>query len=148
MKKLIFIITIAFVLFGSVTAFSYDVPETLRIGLEYKYKNASTIPISNTAIELGSGQNGNFFYETELTSSAGFTIAFADKTIIETNEFYATYENALMGCADMEDLWGYKAVPAYLSRKTWGVYIYGIPFADADKVASNVEGSIINTNLI
>ena len=52
--------------------FAYNIPSTVRVGLEYKYKNVSSVPISESKIQIG--ENGKF--ETEISSSGnGFTIS-------------------------------------------------------------------------
>ena len=62
--------------------------------------------------------------------------------IIDVNEFYGSYEDALDACADIEKLWGYAAVPAFVGEELSGVYICGE--TDAKRAAGDVGGKVIS----
>ncbi len=122
-------------------AFGYDVPETVMVGLEYKYKNVSSVPISNSSIIIGSEQNGKFVEETEITGSS-LSVNVPQCSIIDANEFYPSYSKALRACDDIEDLWDYKAVPAFVDEGLWNVYIYDTGSDSLSYAADTVSGSI------
>ena len=61
---------------------AYDIPETIRVGLEYKYKNVTSVPISDDHILLGSGFNGEFESEADFIGN-DFSVSVVSETIID-----------------------------------------------------------------
>ncbi len=122
-------------------AMGYTVPDTVRVGLEYKYKNAASVPVSNKNIIIGSEQNGSFEEETEL-SGTSFTFNVPQSTIIDANEYYPSYDKALYACKDLNDMWGYISVPAFVDEGLWGVYIYDTGSDSISYAADTVSGKV------
>ena len=145
MKKIINIfLTVAVLsvdLAFSLPAMGYTVPDTVRVGLEYRYKNVSSAPVSNKNIIIGSEQNGRFEEETQL-SGVSFTFNVPQSTIIDANEFYPSYNKALSACDDLEDMWGYLSAPALVDEGLWGVYIYDTGNDSSSYAADTVSGKI------
>ena len=145
MKRIIKLFLTAAVLYAGFTfslpVMGYTVPETVRVGLEYKYKNVSSVPVSNQNIIIGSEQNGRFEEETEL-SGKSFTFNVPQSTIIDANEFYPSYDKALNACEDLEDMWGYISAPAFVDEGLWGVYIYDTGSDSSSYAADTVSGKV------
>ncbi|MDD3570810.1 MAG: SpoIID/LytB domain-containing protein, partial [Lachnospiraceae bacterium] len=154
MKKIVSIaftaISLAtFFMFSSIV-FAYKLPEKIRVGLEYKYKEVDTVPVSNSKIDIGVQDNEEFYCEAEISSKSGFAVALPSGKTIDANEFYGNYEDAINASEDLNKMWGYDAVPAYVGKKLWGIYICGVSDSQAKYVADDVTGSIVagNSNLM
>lgn len=137
-------------LFFNSTVFAYKLPEKIRVGLEYKYKDVDTVPVSNSIIEIGIDNNEEFYCEAEISSKSGFAVAMPPGKTVDANEFYGNYEDAINASEDLNKLWGYDAVPAYVGKKLWGIYICGVTDSQAKHVADDVTGSVVaeNSNLM
>ena len=137
------------VLIGSaficIPAYGYNVPDTIRVGLEYRYKEVMSVPVSNGSISIGCQNGEDFDSEAKLNGSA-FVFSVPDETVIDTNEFYPSYDKALNGCEDLKDLWGYDCVPAYVEEGLWGVYIYNTNSDSTSFAADTVGGSVVTGN--
>ncbi len=143
MKKrgLIFFI-FAFLIVYSGVCRAYDMPDYVRVGIENGFKEVSSVPIGNNNIKIGIGHEGDFSAEAELLAESSFSVNVPSGNIIDVNEFYGSYEDALDACADIEKLWGYAAVPAFVGEELWGVYICGE--TDAKRAAGDVGGKVIS----
>lgn len=130
-------------IFFSLQAMAFDKIETVRVGLESRYKEVTSVPISETKIEIGK-QDGNSFASQAEIDGSSFTVSLPSGTIINANEFYPTYDYALAACKDLEDLWGYKAVPGMVNNDLWGVFVYNYGNDKADYAADTVTGFIVN----
>ncbi|MEA5084534.1 MAG: SpoIID/LytB domain-containing protein [Lachnospiraceae bacterium] len=128
------------------TVFAYNLPQKIRVGLEYKYKEVETVPVSNSKIEIGIENNEEFYGEAEISGKSGFAVAMPSGKTVDANEFYGNYEDAISASEDLSDMWGYDAVPAYVGKKLWGIYICGVADGEAKYVADDVTGSVITTN--
>ena len=119
--------------------FAYNIPSTVRVGLEYKYKNVSSVPISEIKIQIG--ENGKF--ETEISSSGnGFTISVSNESFVEVEKNINSYENAVYIASNYIQK-GYSAFPAYRGYNNWSIYIGGFTdTAYAETVAKELDGSI------
>lgn len=127
------------------TVFAYNLPENIRVGLEYKYKEVDTVPVSNSKIEIGIENNDEFYCEAEISGNGGFAVAMPSGKTVDANEFYGNYEDAIDASEDLSNMWGYDAVPAYVGEKLWGIYICGVADGEAKYVADDVTGSVIAT---
>ena len=128
------------------TVFAYNLPEKIRVGLEYKYKEVDTVPVSNREIEIGIENNQEFYCEAEISGESGFALAMPSGKTVDANEFYGNYEDAIIASEDLSDMWGYDAVPAYVGKRLWGIYICGVADGEAKYVADDVTGSVVTTN--
>lgn len=127
------------------TVFAYNLPEKIRVGLEYKYKEVDSVPVSNSKIEIGMENNEKFYSEAEISGKSGFAVAMPEGKTVDANEFYGNYEDAINASEDLSKMWGYDAVPAYVGKKLWGIYICGVAENEAKYVADDVTGSVITT---
>lgn len=145
-KTLSAVLIVALTASFSVPVFAYSVPETVRVGLEFAYKDVKTVPIGNDEIEIGCEYKEEFYSETELSSRRGFSVTIPSGVAVDANEYFDDYENALEECDDIEDMWGYEAVPAYVDRNQWGVYICELSNSEAREAASDLDGSVISSS--
>lgn len=96
----------------------------VRIGLEYKYKNVQTVPISDKSIQFGYEVNGNYINELNLNAQSNFSMQGVNNYYINIGSTYSTYEQALAKSNEINQL-AIKAAPASLNTSTWTVYCGG-----------------------
>lgn len=142
MKKLFKGITsliLSFVLITPVNVSAYNVPDTVRIVLEYKYKNVSTVPISETSISVGLNNN----MEADFSSlNGGFSVSVSYDYFVNTDESFKYYEDALDEASEYIRK-GYTAFPTYKGEKQWEIYIGGFSQYDtANTIAEKVGGTV------
>ena len=124
-KKQLASILACAMLFGAapVEAMAYDVPETVRVGLESICKNVSSATIGAWELRIGMEDDGDFEKGGVITSSGIFTAKPA------TGEFIAIDDE--MDCEDALSLvktlsnMGLDAYAAYLEDEDWNVYVKG-----------------------
>lgn len=126
-----------------INIFAYDIPKTVRIGLEYKYKNVSSVPITEANISIGI--NGNM--ETGITSSSGsFSVNVSNEYFVVVKSGMRYYDDALSQCVEYITK-GYNALPAYTGIKNWDIYIGGYSdYNTALQVAQNTGGTVSNSD--
>ena len=78
----IFVLCLVFSILAPFGAYAYDMPQTIRVGLEYKYKNVQSVPISDESIYVGLNYDGDFFDEAQVSGN-GFSISVPTETIID-----------------------------------------------------------------
>lgn len=105
--------------------------ETVRIGLEYKYKNVQSISITTDEITFGYEINGYYNPEVNLKSKNGFSMKTSNSYYISTEEIYTSYEQAANRAANI----GSNAVAASLNSLTWTVYCGGYNSSSEASVA-------------
>ena len=133
-------------LFGS-TAFSYSIPDTVRVGLEYKYKETTAVPITNKSIIIGCENDGEFNGETEITGSS-LQVTLPQGAVIDANEFYPSYNRAISACDDLNDMWEYSAAPAYVDDGLWGIYVYDTGLDSTSYAVDTLSGKSVNSSNI
>lgn len=136
-KQLASILACAMLLSAApVEAMAYNVPDTVRVGLESICKNVSSASIGVWELHIGKEENGDFEEGGVITSGGIFTAKPA------TGEFISIDEE--MDCEDALDLakelseMGLDAYAAYINRQDWTVYV-------KDASASKIE-SVLNTD--
>ena len=131
------------VIINPINVFAYNIPETVRIGLEYKYKNVSSVPISETKISIGI--NGDM--ETGITSTSGsFSVNVTNEYFVVAKSGIRYYDEALSSCVDYITK-GYNAVPAYVGENNWCIYIGGYSdYNTAFQIAQNIGGIVSNAD--
>ena len=102
--------------------YAYDVPSTIRIGLEYKYKDVLTVPISNKKIEFGYNAEDNFISLAEFSSESGFTMNVSYKNYFKMLDKFNSFEDAKRVAENFKN-YGYTAFPVYIGNEDWNVYI-------------------------
>lgn len=98
------------------------IPSWVRIGLEYKYKNANRIDIKNNEILMGYELKGDFIPEAVFQSNTGFCVIPSTAYFISINQYFNTYDEAKALAKDFQRL-GLDAFPSGLSSSKWTVYI-------------------------
>ena len=113
-----------------VGAMAYDVPDTVRVGLESICKNVSSATIGVWELHIGREVNGDFEEGGVVTSSGIFTAKPA------TGEFIVIDEE--MDCGDALRLakslsnMGLDAYAAYLDGEDWTVYVKGSSVSEVE----------------
>lgn len=126
-----------------VNIFAYNIPETVRIGLEYKYKNVYSVPITENKISIGINED----METGITStSGGFSVNVTNEYFVIAKSGIRYYDEALSSCVDYITK-GYNAVPAYVGENNWSIYIGGYSdYNSAFQVAQIIGGIVSNAD--
>ncbi len=123
--------------------YAYSVPDEVRVGLEYKYKDSASVPITNTEIGIGTQRGSSFFPSAVLSSPSGFTMRTGSGYYIGLDHTFASYEKALDCAQDMQRS-GMNAYPAFLGNDDWSVYVTNISsFSEAknmEALAENASG--------
>lgn len=114
----------------------------VRVGLEYKYKNVSSVPITNNSIAIGTIQNGQFQSEAVLSASNSLSVAVSNKSYIALNEEYNSYSKAMEKAVFLKNT-AYQAVPAYLGENRWDVYIYAFNQEEKEEITAAFNHAFI-----
>lgn len=128
-----------------VTAMAYTIPDTVRVGLESVCKNAATASIGVSELKIGTQKNGDFQTGGTLTASGLFSAkpATGDYVAVDTE----------MDCTDALDLAntlvasGLDAYAAYLSGRTWTVYVKNASLSDVEKKTGEDAGRVSFTGV-
>lgn len=150
MKKILFMLC----LFFTVNAMNLNIfainNNIIRVGLEYKYKNVSNIPISNTNIIIGLEHNSNFNECANLNFSGGFQAKIPSQYYLKIEQDFNTYSQAL-NYSNSTNNSNYNYIPVLLDSNNWSVYIGGFSSKSAAEQASlsiNTNTSTVKTNNI
>jgi len=130
----------------SLQAMAYEKINTVRVGLESSYKEVSSVKIAESDIDVGFEKSGNFEKIDELKGS--FSISLAQSTIINANEYYPSYDDAIKACDDIEKLWGYKAAAGMTNEDLWGVFVYEFGKDDEALAADTLKGEKVSDSKI
>lgn len=126
----------------SFSVYASNVPDEIRIGLEYQYKNVSSVPISNKQIGLGSQINDTFQADVMLTAASNFTFTVGTSYYAAVAEMFSSYEAALAASISYQNT-GYQSVPAYLGHNAWAVYLSGFTsLQEITEKAPSIEATI------
>ncbi len=131
------------------TAFAYDVPTTVHIGLTTIGSNMTSVSISNQSITVGAEENGVYVDGGTLQSDSGFTMTVGGGTYGTISQIYTSYEMAKDNADAVEN-----AIPAYVGAGQWRVYIKGLNGKQitektglpAEDVASTANMILIQSN--
>lgn len=118
-KVLILISLFILIFYNNILA--ADSSRIVRIGLEYKYKNVQSVPITNNEITFGYEINGYYNPEITLKSRNGFSMKTSNSYYVSLGEIYTSYEQA----ANRANNIGTNAFVASLNSATWAVYCGG-----------------------
>ena len=77
----------------SCSAFAYTLPENIRVGLEYKYKEVSSVPVANKDIYIGYGDGEDFVSEGEITGSS-FKFSVPSVSMASVNNNFRDFNSA------------------------------------------------------
>lgn len=118
-------------------AFAYEVPENIRVGLEYKYKEVNSVPIKNNKIELGYLNDDRFVSLCEIRSSSGYNFTPFSENYLLIDKYFSDFEKASDAANDCGKN-GYEAA-VYVFKDEFSVAILG---NSAYSNYRNVEGDI------
>ncbi len=119
-----------------------QIPQNVRIGLEYKYKNVDQIPITNTQIVMGYEVNGHWVEGALLSSNTGFVARVSNQYYLTTQQNFATYTEA-SEFAILFRAYTVPVVPVSLGSGIWT--LYAGPYSTQEEAA--VGAQFINTNI-
>lgn len=135
-KYLFFFTVIIAVVFIKSVSFS-DENETVRVGLEYKYKSADNIPVANKSITIGNG--------AQLYSENGFVIKAENRAYIELENKFSDFSQAKSFCESS----GYGQFYAYPVLKEGGSFgIYVGAFGSVDEAKGYMTSASIKGNAV
>ena len=106
----------------SVQAFGSVIPDTIRVGLEYKYKNVAFVPIQNQHIAFGAYEGDRFIEEAEFETDSSFQLSVTSSSYGAVDREFESYEDAQDLAEEYLDN-GFSAAPAYFGEGVWHVYI-------------------------
>lgn len=118
----------------------------IRVGLEYKYKSVSSVPISNKKISVGFEEENNFVSICEFASESGFTVKPENRAYIKIGD-YNNFGEVLSLCNN--NIYG--QFSPYIALTGKGIYsVYVGPFNSSDEAkrymnASSIAGSVLTS---
>lgn len=122
MKKIFFMIVFSFVLYLSITKTYAESGKIIRVGLEYRLKDVSSIDLKNSYINVGFENNGQFYSHGSIKSNTGFTVKPVNGIYLKVLSNFRSYDEASNYAKTI-----YKGnndvVPALTELGTWNVYI-------------------------
>ncbi len=140
-KQLAFVLTCGLLLASvPAKAMAYDVPDTVRVGLESICKNASSATIGVWELSIGMEEDGDFEEGGRITSSGTFTAKPA------TGDFVAV--DVELDCdealelADSLSHMDLDAYAAYLDGEDWTVYVKGASRSEVERAAKEDAFSV------
>lgn len=135
MKKLIFLVLLVMTVFNSSCLILADENVNIRVGLEYSFKDVSSIPINNNKIIIGFEQN-SVFTKYGTVSGNNLLSKVTYPYYLAANVNFSNYESALNFALDFKDN-KFNAVPALNEQKVWNVYFGGFNSQEEAKVAKD-----------
>ncbi len=135
MKKLCFCMSIFFMLLGANAVSAESVSETLRIGLESKYRNVSSVPISNKSLILGVGIEDNF-YECGTVFGDNLSVGSASAYYLKSSEVFSDYNSAASYAETVN------GIPALTNMNVWNVYFAG--YSNEGEAEQTKKGAVIS----
>lgn len=125
-----------------------QVPQYVRVGLEYKYKNVKSVPITNKTIALVSYSLGAFNKDVEISAKTAFSMNLGTSYYIDLKQNYKSYDDAYNAANGYNDI---DVVPVMFNSGVWGTYAWGFSsYSDASTsallyngVAVQPDGSIL-----
>ncbi len=144
MKKYLFsIVFFLFFLFSLNIAYGSQ-NDMIRVGLEYKYKNVSSVEISNNEINFGFEADGSFLTSGELKSQNGFCVKPENKAYIKLTQKFKSYYDALNSC---QKIYGqFSAYPALNGNGIYSVYVGA--FNSLDEANRYMQASQISAEAV
>jgi len=138
-KKIVFSAFIISV-FSTVNAFAYDMPETIRVGLEYKYKEVESVSVKNEEIVVGYEEDGEFVEVVELEGT-DFVFSVTEDTVADLGETFDDFDDAQDYADEIRDDYGVDAVVVFLDIEEWGVYAIDVSEDDIDDMEADEADS-------
>ncbi|KXL53218.1 amidase enhancer precursor [Anaerotignum neopropionicum] len=137
-KKLKRLITMALTLgltFSAMpqSAFAFEVPQVLRIGLESICKNKTTITLGGDELLIGTEKNGNFYKDGTISSKSGFTVNLCSGEYIAIDDEMAQ-EDASDLAYNLNRL-NLKAYATYLGKDDWTVYVANSSVSEVEQAS-------------
>jgi stage II sporulation protein D len=123
----------------TLNVFAYSVPDTIRVGLEYKYKEVTSVPISNKEISIGYEKNEEFVSEGIVSAKNSFSVKVPSGTIESFDESFSSFEKANDFAQESEEEYNCDAFAVYKNGE-WEVY--------ACDVSDSVGKSVSTSNIV
>ena len=125
----------------SCSAFAYTLPENIRVGLEYKYKEVSSVPVANKDIYIGYGDGEDFVSEGEITGSS-FKFSVPSVSMASVNKNFSDFNSAKEYADEIKSEYDCTAVPAATSKNSWTVYVLN----GSDNVLNDTSASKVTSS--
>lgn len=131
-KKFVFcVIAFIYVLCLSVYVFC-DSDDIIKVGLNSKFNNISSVGISNSSIKIGIMKDGEF-YGSDSISGNNFSIKTGKDYYIASKKSFGTFKEAKKNS-------GEKGIPVLIDKNCWKIYFGGYG-SESDAVKSKNEFS-------
>ncbi len=141
MKKLAYFLLSAALVLSCVpisSAFAYTAPSVIRVGLTYKYKEVSTISITNKSITIGFEHDGAFSPAASLAAASGFSVVCANLYYLKTEKISPDFTTAKNEAVSIINNQGLKAAPCLTGVNSWCVAVGGFQ-TRAEAVAAQAK---------
>ncbi|OGO85845.1 MAG: hypothetical protein A2Y24_00475 [Clostridiales bacterium GWE2_32_10] len=132
MKYVKYIITSIFCLglfMDMVFAEGIKTPDTIRIGLEYSYKELAKVDIASKQIICGSFDGYNFTQVFNMSSNTGFSVYTDDNFYLKFGGDYYSYDDA-KATLEALNVTEVNKFLAYISDNVWNIYLGGYATQD------------------
>ncbi len=149
LKKRKLALTLALILlFVNAISVSAAVPKIIRIGLSSKYKEVSSISISNKTVKVGYEVNDSFVLQATIESQNGLSAIPSNFYYVKTKETYASFEQASAKAKTLKTA-TQNALAAFLGANNWQVYYGGFAtYKEAENTAIATGGTVVNPSSI
>lgn len=124
------------------TAFAYEVPDFVRVGLESVCKNKTSATLGGDTIEIGTNKNGTFQKDASVSSESGFSVALTTSDYIAIDE--EMDQSDASDLASNMDKLGFDAYVAYLGDDIWSVYILGSSVSAVESASQQSANQVRN----
>lgn len=124
------------------SALAYDVPETVRVGLESVCKNKTSATLGGDKIEIGTEKNGDFHEDGTFSSGSGFSVSLSTGDYISVDE-EMNQEEASDLASNMNRL-GFRAYQTYLGNGNWTVYVVNSSVSEVESASRCSASSVRN----
>lgn len=142
-KSLLLLFSCIFTFLFNLNTYAYE-NELIRIGLEYKHKNVSSIPISNNEITVGFEVNSKFYSCGNINISNAYNAKLSSPYYLEINQYFSNYESAL-SYSNFTKISDYQLIPALTDDNRWKVYVGGF---NSKTEAEKAKQSISSSNIV
>lgn len=143
MRKIwIFVCTIFLFKIFLVNIYAEEIIETVRVGLEERYKNVDVISINNNDISIGLNNIDKFNSGANFRSENGFVIKKTTENFIQFGEYDTI--NSSLEVINMLETQGYTGVLAVLENNNYFVYVYSTD-ENINSIATKIGGTVLDS---
>jgi len=145
MRKIFVFIAVLTLMFNNTNIYSFaSENDEIRIGLEYRYKDVSNIPINDKIINVGFEYDSEFQLCGTVEFSNSVTARASDNYYLKINDDFNNYRNAFNKANDIDN-----AIVALEEKDSWAVYIGGYSSEEKAKETKNklaIDSEIIKAS--